>query len=132
MTGHHQLLEALGAVFGQAADNRALTDDSAVILNELSHLRPEDIAILSVMRQHSFVFLEGLEERGDKESPADAAATLARQAEMGEEDFGHGMRRLVGHGFAYTYPGVTLGGTRYYVSRLGTTLCEALDLLKEK
>lgn len=132
MTDDQQHLEAMGAVFGQAAASpNSDTEDPSIILIELSHLRAEDILILRAMRPHEFVFLEAPHEKDDTRGNPNTAARLGEEMSVEEEAVSFGLRRLAAHGFAYTYPGPVLGGTRYYLSSLGKTLCEALDLLHE-
>jgi hypothetical protein len=139
MTGQDEVLEALGAVFGNAATHPEKADEAEILLLGIEAIRRQHIALLRVMAgparwksgdpepyaglQPSEVTALGEAERWNIEALPEASGDSEDQAALAATG-------LANAGFARA-PSV-YGGTGYQVTEMGRTLLDVLALYESR
>ncbi|RNM12226.1 hypothetical protein [Nocardioides pocheonensis] len=139
MTGQDEVLEALGAVLGNAAAHPDRADEAEVLLLGIEALRRQHIALLRVMAgppqwksnepepyqdlQPVQVTALGEAERWNVEALAEASGMTDDQAALAATG-------LSNAGFARALS--VLGGTGFQVTEMGQVLLEVLDVYETR
>jgi hypothetical protein len=139
MTGQDEVLEALGAVLGNAAAHPDRADEAEVLLLGIEAIRRQHIALLRVMAgpprwrskdpdpyadmQPAEVTASGETERWNIEALAEANGVSEDQAALAATG-------LANAGFARALS--VYGGTGYQVTELGLKLLEVLEVFERQ
>jgi len=123
MTGHDELLEALGAVFGRAVSETASFDEAEEILMGLDGIRPQHIQTLKAMHESMPPSLKPLDHKAPWE-----VREVAKVVRAPEEQADRLINALVGAGFV-SQVAVGYGGEgfSYKVNDLGLSLLAVLS-----
>jgi hypothetical protein len=123
MTGRDELLQTLGAAFGHAASNHDDIDACEAILTGAATLQPQDLRVLSVLRDGPVLTGRATDDMRGTEDLADEISLSPSHIEAS-------LARLQAAGLARGYHGVFGGGSSYEVNEDGEVLCDLLTELK--
>lgn len=139
MTGQDEVLEALGAVLGDAAADPGKADEAEVLLLGIEAIRRQHIALLRVMAGTPRWKSEDPEPYADLQ-PAEVTAldeaerwnveALAEAAGVTEDEAALTATGLANAGFARALS--AFGGTGYQVTEMGQTLLEVLGVYEAR
>ena len=134
MTGQEEILEALGAVLGNAAAHPDRADEAETLLMGVESIRRQHIQLLRAMarsprwqtkEREPYAGLQPPEVTALGEAARWNAEALAEASRMSEDE-----AALVATGLARALS--VYGGTGYQVTDMGVTLLEVLRLYDER